>query len=295
MKKITFLLLFIFSFLNADISQYFPKLEGRVIDEANLLSPAVKKDIDAILKKEENRTSNQIVVVILNSLNGYTIEDYSYQLGRFWKIGQKDKNNGVLLVVSMEEKKIRIEVGYGLEGALTDKIAHEIINYTIKPNFKANQYELGILKAVNEIIATIKGEYVGKEKNNNFNDAINAFIPLGFFILISLSMIINSASKKLRNEFLYKTTKASLVSSFFAFFTFVISEVFTTYNFAAAAIIFIVVFIFNYIITKNVDFNNLSIKEYTGSSGLGSFSSSSSGGFSGGGGSFGGGGASGDW
>src|SRR6218665_2886439 len=126
MKKITFLLLFIFSFLNADISQYFPKLEGRVIDEANLLSPAVKKDIDAILKKEENRTSNQIVVVILNSLNGYTIEDYSYQLGRFWKIGQKDKNNGVLLVVSMEEKKIRIEVGYGLEGALTDKIAHEI-------------------------------------------------------------------------------------------------------------------------------------------------------------------------
>ena len=295
MRKITFLLLFIFSFLNADISQYFPKLEGRVIDEANLLSPAVKKDIDGILKKEENRTSNQIVVVILNSLNGYTIEDYSYQLGRFWKIGQKDKNNGVLLVVSMEEKKIRIEVGYGLEGALTDKIAHEIINYTIKPNFKANQYELGILKAVNEIIATIKGEYVGKEKNNNFNDAINAFIPLGFFILISLSMIINSASKKLRNEFLYKTTKASLISSFFAFFTFVISEVFTTYNFTAAAIIFIVVFIFNYIITKNVDFNKLSIREYTGSSELGGFSSSSSGGFSGGGGSFGGGGASGDW
>ena len=295
MKKITFLLLFIFSFLNADISQYFPKLEGRVIDEANLLSPAVKKDIDAILKKEENRTSNQIVVVILNSLNGYTIEDYSYQLGRFWKIGQKDKNNGVLLVVSMEEKKIRIEVGYGLEGALTDKIAHEIINYTIKPNFKANQYELGILKAINEIIATIKGEYVGKEKNNNFNDAINAFIPLGFFILISLSMIINSASKKLRNEFLYKTTKASLISSFFAFFAFVISEVFTTYNFAAAAIVFIIVFIFNYIITKNVDFNKLSIREYTGSSGLGGFSLSSSGGFSGGGGSFGGGGASGDW
>ncbi len=295
MRKITFLLLFIFSFLNADISQYFPKLEGRVIDEANLLSPAVKKDIDGILKKEENRTSNQIVVVILNSLNGYTIEDYSYQLGRFWKIGQKDKNNGVLLVVSMEEKKIRIEVGYGLEGALTDKIAHEIINYTIKPNFKANQYELGILKAVNEIIATIKGEYVGKEKNNNFNDAINAFIPLGFFILICLSMIINSASKKLRNEFLYKTTKASLISSFFAFFAFVISEVFTTYNFTVAAIVFIIIFIFNYIITKNVDFNKLSIREYTGSSGLGSFSSSSSGGFSGGGGSFGGGGASGDW
>ena len=192
MKKIIISLLFIFSFLNADISQYFPKLEGRVIDEANLLSSAVKKDIDSILKKEESRTSNQIVVVILNSLNGYTIEDYSYQLGRFWKIGQKEKNNGVLLVVSMEERKIRIEVGYGLEGALTDKIAHEIINYTIKPNFKANQYELGILKAVNEIIATIKGEYAAKEKNSNFNDAINVLIPLGFFVLVFLSIIINN-------------------------------------------------------------------------------------------------------
>ena len=296
MKKIIILFLFIFSFLNADISQYFPKLDGRVIDEANLLSSAVKKDIDSILKKEENRTSNQIVVVILNTLNGYTIEDYSYQLGRFWQIGQKDKNNGVLLVVSMEEKKIRIEVGYGLEGALTDKIAHEIINYTIKPNFKANQYELGILKAVNEIIATVKGEYVAKEKNNNFNDAINGLIPLGFFALVFLSIIINSASKKLKNQFLYKTTKSSLVSSFFAFFTFIISEAFTTYNFLAAIIIFAVVFIFNYVTTKNADFSRLSTKDYaSGSAGFGDFSSSSSGGFSGGGGSFGGGGASGDW
>ncbi|MCG3717340.1 TPM domain-containing protein, partial [Aliarcobacter butzleri] len=133
MKKIIIFLLLILNFLNADISQYFPKLEGRVIDEANLLSPEVKKDINNILKNEENKSSNQIVVVILNSLNGYSIEEFSYQLGRFWGIGQKDKNNGVLLVVSMKEREIRIEVGYGLEGALTDKISHEIINYTIKP------------------------------------------------------------------------------------------------------------------------------------------------------------------
>ena len=296
MKKIIISLLFIFSFLNADISQYFPKLEGRVIDEANLLSSAVKKDIDSILKKEESRTSNQIVVVILNSLNGYTIEDYSYQLGRFWQIGQKEKNNGVLLVVSMEERKIRIEVGYGLEGALTDKIAHEIINYTIKPNFKANQYELGILKAVNEIKAAIKGEYQAKAKSNDFNGAINAFIPLGFFALIFLSMIANSASRKTKSQFFYKVTKSSMTSSFFAFFTFIISEAFTTYNFLAAIIIFTVVFIFNYIVTRNVDFNKLSKQDYAnGTSGFGDFSSSSRGRFSGGGGSFGGGGASGDW
>ena len=298
MKKLIILLLFIFSFLNADITQYFPKLEGRVIDQANMLSPDVKKDIDGILKKHEKETSNQIVVVILNSLNGYTIEDFSYQLGRFWGIGQKDKNNGVLLVVSKEDRKVRIEVGYGLEGALTDKISHEIINYTIKPNFKANQYELGILKAVNEIKAAIKGEYVGKEKAENFNDPINGFIPLGFFGLVFLSIIINSGSKKIKNVFLYKISRSSLVSSFFAFFTFVMSEAFTTYNLLFAIIIFMVVFIFIYIITIDVDFNKLSSKEYTGSSGFGGFGSSSSsdsGGFSGGGGSFGGGGASGDW
>ncbi len=164
MKKILLTLIFIFSFLNANIEQYFPKLESRVVDEVNLLSPNVKSDLNKILEEHEKQTSNQIVVVILKSLNYYEIEDYSYQLGRFWKIGQKDKNNGVLLVISMEDKKIRIEVGYGLEGALTDKISHEIINYTIKPNFKASQYELGVLKAVNEIMAAIKGEYSAKSR-----------------------------------------------------------------------------------------------------------------------------------
>ncbi|MGE3591839.1 MAG: YgcG family protein, partial [Arcobacter sp.] len=298
-------LLFIFSFLKADITQYFPKLEGRVVDEANLLSPLDKKDIDLILKEEEEKSSNQIVVVILNSLNGYTIEEYSYQLGRFWGIGQKDKNNGVLLVISMAERKIRIEVGYGLEGALTDKISHEIINYTIKPNFKANQYELGILKAINEIKTAIKGEYVAKAKTgDDFNSVFNAIIPLAFFALIFLSMIANSISKALRSQFLYKVTKSSIPSSFFGFFAYVSSQPFTTYNFLVALIIFVMVFVFNFIISKKVDFDKLAKENYTNSSnsssGFGGFGSSSSssggfGGFSGGGGSFGGGGASGSW
>lgn len=302
MKKIIIFLLFIFSFLNADISQYFPKLDSRVIDEAKILSPNVKKDIDLILKDEEEKSSNQIVVVILNSLHGYTIEEYSYQLGRYWQIGQKDKNNGVLLVISMDERKIRIEVGYGLEGALTDKIANEIINYTIKPNFKANQYELGILKAINEIIASIKGEYVAKPKSNEFNDVINAFIPLVFFALIFVSMFINSISRKLKSQFLYKVTNSSMSSSFFAFFTYIMSEAFTTSNLIVALIVFIVVFIFNLKTARDVDFDKLLESNYTSSSrnsgGFGGFSSSrrsSSGGFSGRGGSFGGGGASGGW
>ncbi|MDK2063944.1 TPM domain-containing protein [Aliarcobacter butzleri] len=299
MKKIIIFLLLILNFLNADISQYFPKLEGRVIDETNLLSPEVKKDINNILKTEENKSSNQIVVVILNSLNGYSIEEFSYQLGRFWAIGQKDKNNGVLLVVSMKEREIRIEVGYGLERALTDKISHEIINYTIKPNFKASQYELGILKAVNEIIKATQGEYVTKPKNTDFSSFFNVTVHLGFFTLIFVSMLMNGISRKLKNQVLYKITNSSMSSSFFGFFTYVASQPFVSYSLILALIIFIIVFIFNYINTKKVDFDKLSKIDYINSSknssSFGSFDSSTSGGFSGGGGSFGGGGASGRW
>ncbi|MCG3661678.1 TPM domain-containing protein [Aliarcobacter butzleri] len=285
MKKIIIFLLLILNFLNADISQHFPKLEGRVIDEANLLSPEVKKDINNILKNEENKSSNQIVVVILNSLNGYSIEEFSYQLGRFWGIGQKDKNNGVLLVVSMKEREIRIEVGYGLEGALTDKISHEIINYTIKPNFKASQYELGILKAVNEIIKATQGEYVAKPKNKEYNTNFPSYV---FYIIILSSFIatiIPKQKKFLKNIFISPIFSAIL--------TFSLINLFIIESSAVVAIIFFLLLIPSYIIMKNSDDyleNNQNI-----------FNSSNHyietiyKGFSGGGGSFGGGGASGRW
>ncbi len=302
MKKILLILIFVFNFLNANIEQYFPKLEGRVIDEVNLLSPAVKADLNKLLKEHEKQTSNQIVVVILKSLNGYQIEDYSYQLGRFWKIGQKDKNNGILLVISNEERKMRIEVGYGLEGALTDKIAHEIINYTIKPNFKAAQYELGVLKAINEIIQVIKGEYQAKIQNEDFGIQKDDFLAFGYFLLIFISIFINGISKRLRNQFVYKSTKASIYSSFFGFFGFFMAQSFTNSYVIISIVLFLVVFIFNYMTTRNVDFARLAQNDYsnkegnfTGFGGFGSRNGNSSGGFSGSGGSFGGGGASGGW
>lgn len=303
MKKLLLILTFLFTFLNADITQYFPKLDGRVIDQVNLLSEPVKKDINDILEKHEVETSNQIVVVILKTLNGYQIEDYSYQLGRFWGIGQKDRDNGVLLVVSMEEKKIRIEVGYGLEGALTDKISYEIINYTIRPNFRANQYELGILKAVNEIMNAIKGEYTPKIIDDNFDSKKHEFIALLYFGIIFVSMFMNSISRRVKSQFFYKTTKSSILSGFFGFFTFVIAQGFTSYYLILSILLFIIVFIFNFITTKNVDFdklpkNNSNSSNSTGwgsSGGFGGGFGHSGGGFSGGGGGFGGGGASGGW
>jgi uncharacterized protein len=308
MKKIFLSLIFLLSTLFADINQYFPKLDGRVVDTANLLTQNTKEKLTTILKEHEDKTSNQIVVVILKSLNGYEIEDYSYQLGRFWGIGQKELNNGVLLVISLEEKKLRIEVGYGLEGALTDKISYEIINYTIKPKFRQEQYDSAILSAVDEIIQAIKGEYTAKTKVKDEDlGMMTEILPLIFFGIIFLSIFLNGISTKTKNQFLYKASKSSILSSFFGFFTFVMAQSFTSFYIIIAAIVFIGVFIFNFINIRNVDFNK--IKEYSNNSsnsrsggfGGGGFSSSgggfssSGGGFSGGGGGFGGGGASGGW
>jgi len=140
MKKLLLTILLLTNFIYANITDSFPQLTGRVVDNAQLLSQNQKENITAILKAHEEKTSNQIVVLTLNSLDGYEIADYSYQLGRYWQIGQKNKDNGVLLVISLQDRKLRIEVGYGLEGALTDKISHEIIEYTLKPKFRDQQY-----------------------------------------------------------------------------------------------------------------------------------------------------------
>jgi len=104
----------------------FPRLGARVVDEANLLDAAARADLEAKLAALEAKTSDQFVVVTVRSLGGRAIEDYGYRLGRSWGIGQKDKNNGVLLIVAPNERKVRIEVGYGLEGALPDAIASVI-------------------------------------------------------------------------------------------------------------------------------------------------------------------------
>ena len=98
----------------------FPALTGRVVDDAGILDPATKAALERKLADFESKTTGQLVVVTLKSLQGTSIEDYGYQLGRHWQIGQKDKNTGALLIVAPNERKVRIEVGYGFEGTLTD-------------------------------------------------------------------------------------------------------------------------------------------------------------------------------
>lgn len=137
----------------------FPALTGRVVDEAGLLSPQTKQTLVQLLAGHEQAAGNQVVVVTLKSLQGYPIEDYGYQLGRHWGIGQKQTNNGVLLIVAPQERKVRIEVGYGLEGVLTDAISSQIINNTILPAFKQGDYDKGILDGTRSIIAVLGGQY----------------------------------------------------------------------------------------------------------------------------------------
>jgi uncharacterized protein len=123
----------------------FPPLSGRVVDEAGILSSDTRDKLTALLAEHERQTGNQVVVATLKSLRGATIEQYGYQLGRAWGIGSKDKNNGALIIVSPSTHDVRIEVGYGLEGTLTDAQSVLIIQNVMLPAFRKGDYDGGVL------------------------------------------------------------------------------------------------------------------------------------------------------
>ena len=133
----------------------FPVLTGRVVDSANLLPMADRTALTDKLTALEKRTGHQVVVVTIRSLGGHEIADYGVTLGRTWGIGRKDVNDGVLLIVAPNERKVRIEVGYGLEKALRDEEAAAIINQAILPAFKAGDFPRGIAAGVDGVIREI--------------------------------------------------------------------------------------------------------------------------------------------
>jgi uncharacterized protein len=133
-----------------------PKL---VNDAAGILNPTQAASLEKKLVNIDNASSSQIAVVIIPSLNGYPIEDYANKLFRDWGIGSKRKNNGILLLIAINDRKIRIEVGYGLEGAIPDIIAKRIIDNDITPNFKNREYYAGINKAIDDLFKAANGIY----------------------------------------------------------------------------------------------------------------------------------------
>ena len=135
----------------------FPALTGRVVDDAGILRASTKRQLTDMLAERERATGDQVVVVTLASLQRYPIEEYGYELGRYWGIGQKGKNNGALLIVAPNEHKVRIEVGYGLEGQLTDAKSRAIIDNYILPSFKRGDFNFGILAGATEMVRALGG------------------------------------------------------------------------------------------------------------------------------------------
>lgn len=130
----------------------FPALTGRVVDNADILTPQQEAELTQKLAILEQQTTDQLVVVTLPTLNDYDIADYGYQLGRHWGIGQAEANNGALLIVAPNDRKVRIEVGYGLEGILTDAYSALTIQNHILPPFRNGDYYSGINAGVDQLV-----------------------------------------------------------------------------------------------------------------------------------------------
>src|SRR6185369_16100844 len=153
----------------------FPALSGWVVDDAGILDEGTRAVLTQKLAAFEAKTTDQLVVVTLKSLQGTSIEDFGVELGRHWQIGQRDKNNGVLLIVAPNERKVRIEVGYGLEGALTDAVSRLIIENAIIPRFRTNDFAGGITRGVDDIISVLTGDAEEwKERAKKRPDTVSA-------------------------------------------------------------------------------------------------------------------------
>jgi len=188
MKKLLFSIIFIFSsfiFSKVDL-----KPSGFFNDYTGILKQSEKQDLETYLKKIEKETTNEIAVVTLISLEGRNLEEFSNELFNTWKIGKKEKNNGVLLLISIEERKIRIEVGYGLEPYLTDATCGRIIRRVMVPEFRKGNYYRGIKKAVEVIDKLTRGEKVPLvEKKNPPPPASFLLFWFGFLIFFSFGVL----------------------------------------------------------------------------------------------------------
>lgn len=171
----------------------FPQLTGRVVDDANLLSPSDRAELGAQLKALEEKGTDQLVVVTLPSLQGYAIEDFGYQLGRHWGMGTKELDNGVLLIVAPKERKVRIEVGRGLEPILTDALSRVIIETSILPRFRSGNFPAGIKSGVRDIANVLTGDAAELEQRSKARRDADApavdWIMVIFWIIIILWFI----------------------------------------------------------------------------------------------------------
>lgn len=170
-----------------------PNSSFYVLDQANLISTSTELDIVDISESLYNETEAQIVIVTLDNLSGYDLEQFSVQLFRDWGIGNKDKNNGVLIILALAEREVRIEVGYGLEGAIPDSVAGRILDEYMLPNLQEGNYDQAFTETYNAVLDRIMDEYgietlsgVESNSNNELDQVPWIWIIIGAIILLSL-------------------------------------------------------------------------------------------------------------
>lgn len=279
-----------------------PFLSGRVVDEAQLLPPDQAQAIEEKLRRFEEQTGDQVAVLTVDSLDGEALEDYSLRVAETWGLGQKEKDNGVLLLIARDDRKLRIEVGYGLEGQLTDLQSGRIIRNVIVPRFKAGDYPGGIDAGVDAILGTLSGEPgaipedTGPAPGQSMDLAGRAIMGLIFFLVVGVFSLVALFTKGCQSWFLYL-----FLMPFY--FTFPLA-IFGTGG-VLLGVLWVIAFPILRLFFDRTPrgkrlmrttpwLHSLSTWAATSSSrGGGGFGGG--GGFSGGGGSFGGGGASGSW
>ncbi len=171
----------------------FPALTGRVVDAANILSPVTIADLERKLADLEQKSGIQLVVATVPSLEGEEIEPYANELFRFWKLGEAKKNNGALLLIAPKERRMRIEVGYGLEGTLTDAISSIIIANAIAPRFKAGDFNGGVTRGVDDIITTLttdSAEWKPRPRDMRVEQEATLFDAIAPFLIFLFIMFV---------------------------------------------------------------------------------------------------------
>ncbi len=168
----------------------FPPLSGRVVDRANIINAATRTAVDQKLADLEAKSGIQIVVATVTSLQGQEIEPYANELFRNWKLGEKTKNNGVLLLVAPHERRVRIEVGYGLEATLTDALSKVIIANAITPRFKAGDFSGGISRGIDDIITVLTTDASEWQQRPSLRlDNQQTADPASWFLILALIVL----------------------------------------------------------------------------------------------------------
>lgn len=166
-----------------------PQLKARVNDHARMLGSGVGRQLETVLAELERTDGTQVVLLTIDSLKGDSLEDFSIRVVEKWKLGQKDFDNGVLLLIAKNDRKIRIEVGYGLEGKLTDLVSGRIIRNVIAPQFKMGRFDQGILEGISAIIGVVKGEYTAPRAARRSRGGSG--VSAGLIPIIALILFIN--------------------------------------------------------------------------------------------------------